>query len=463
MTDRPNIVLLVAEDTGRHHGCYGDLLQLTPNIDRLAAEGCRFDAGISHSPVCSPSRAGLVTGQYPTKIRAHHHRSKLVSPPRLVTHELRDAGYFVCWPGKQDFNFDPRESFRDCDRPWEADLREGRVPRDRPLFLYANLGVTHESGMWPAEHPEWADRPEAVQTDAELDSLGVEVDPAAVPVPPYLPDTPEVRADIARYYHRLSVQDLMVKRVTDAIDAAGIRENTLVIYLADHGRGLPREKRWLYEAGIHVPLIVRWPEQIEAGSVRTDPVGWVDVPRTLLSVAGVEAPAEYDGQVFLGRQADALREYAFAARDRMDETQDTCRAAHDGRYLYIRNLQPDRPYAQRNKYMEYMPTMHALREGRAAGTLKGATGVFMTDSKPVDELYDTQADPHCVRNLAAEPSQAARVQRMRAAVEAWMRHTDDPGTRPEQDLIEAGVVEDVLGSMRARVALLPERYSMGMK
>lgn len=454
-----DIVLLVGEDTGRHQGCYGDPLGLTPRIDALAAEGCRFTNAISHAPVCSPSRCGLVTGQYPTKIGTHHHRSRLLSPPRLFTHELRDAGYHVVWPKKTDFNFEPLPEWRDSDRPWVDDLANGLLPTDRPLLLYQNLELTHESGMWSSGGP--AHRPQPVGTYAELDHLAPPVDPAHVPVPAYLPDTPEVRQDVARYYHRLAVQDLMVGRILDAIDASGRRDRTIVVYLTDHGRGLPREKRWLYEAGIHLPLIIRAPGLVTAGSIRDDLVAWVDIAPTLLSLAGAPIPNSYDGQVFLGPDRAERRRCAFAARDRMDETYDAVRAARDERYLYLRNLHPDLPYAQRNEYMEYMPSMAVLRELRAQGRLSGAASLLMTDTKPPEELYDTQRDPECVHNLAADEASRSQLARLRDELDRWMRQTGDLGLVPERRLIEQGLVDDELARMRRFVKPLPERYAIG--
>lgn len=452
MSDRPNIILLVGEDTGRHQRCYGDPCAITPRIDALAAEGCRFTRAISHSPVCSPSRCGLVTGQYPTKTGGLHHRSRMQQPPRVFTQDLRDAGYFVAWPGKTDFNFTPQDGWRDSDQLWIADLAAGRLPKDRPWFVYQNLEVTHESGMWPISSP--APGVQGVRSDDELDSLAPQFDPATVPVPAYLPDTQAVREDVARYYHRLAVQDLMVGRVLDALDASGRRDDTLVIYLSDHGRGLPREKRWLYEAGIHLPLILRGPG-VAPGSVRDDLVGWVDVAPTILSLAGAAIPKEYDGQVFFGPHRAAPRQYAYAARDRMDETQDAARAVRDERFLYIRNLHPDRPYLLPNRYMEHMPTLHSLRQQHNAGKLTPEAAAFTADRKPAEELYDTAADPDCVHNLAADASHGRKLAELRGALDWWLAKTNDLGLLPERDLIERGIIDD-------EMARLQQKYATGV-
>jgi N-sulfoglucosamine sulfohydrolase len=449
---KPNIMLLVAEDTGRHHGCYGDPVGRTPAIDHLAAQGARYTQACSTAPVCAPARSSLVTGRYPWALGTHHMRSTLLRPPQLFTEALREAGYFVNWANKTDFNFEPPVSFADERSEWFDALASGSL-NGRPWFLYHNFGVTHESSIWP----------ETWSTEVAPRLPAEQQDPSRVPVPSYLPDTPEVRADLARYYDALAVQDQQVGRALAALEASGEAENTLVIYLSDHGRGLPREKRWCYGAGVHLPLIVRWPGKIAPGSVNEELVNWVDLAPTFLSVAGAPPDPAHHGRDFLGANAAATppRACCFAGRDRMDEAFDRVRAAYDGRFHYIRNDFPDLPYAQRVTYMERQATTMVLRQRGADGQLPPAAQAWLARRKPAEELYDAAEDPDMVNNLAADPGHATTLARLRSALEENLARFGDLGRRSERSLIDQGLVADRLPEYAARLEPLPEHLQIG--
>ena len=464
---QPNILMLVGEDTGRHLGCYADPDAVTPNLDGLAAEGVRFDEAYATAPVCAPSRSTLITGQYPQKIGTHHMRSKLLSPPRLFTQDLRDVGYHVNWWGKLDFNFDPDAAFgedgwRDDQTDWKSRLAAGDLP-DQPWLLYTNLPITHESGIWPDD--EHDGRPSNGARYSFGKGAFVDVprvhDPDTVHVPAYFPDTAAVRQDIAQHADNVTYLDTQIGEILEALDRSGQRDNMIVIFLADHGRGLPREKRWCYTAGLHMPLIVRWPNGLKAGTADDRLVSWVDLAPTILSLAGAPIPADYDGVAFLGEAADEPRSVVFAGRDRIDEAFDRQRAARDHQYHYIRNFYPRLPYAQRATYHEFLRTMRELRRLHAAGELTGDAGVFMQETKPPEELYDTRADPDCVRNLADDPHHAAARARLAAEVDAWIERTGDLGAIPERDLIERGWVADQLEGYRSQIQPLPPEHRLG--
>ena len=280
-------MFLQCEDIWRHLGCYGDAYARTPNMDQLASEGARYTHAISHSPVCAPSRGGMVIGCYPWTVGNHLMRCTLVDPPRMFTHELMDAGYHVSWPTKLDFNFEPTEGWCSDTEDWWK-----KPAPDRPFFLYRNFDLTHESRMF-RQVPEWHGTdfpcPDAFRHD-----------PAGAPVPPYLPDTPELRRQVATYHDAMSAIDYQIGECLRWLDETGQSDNTIVILLSDHGRGLPREKRWCYDAGLHLPLLIRWPDTIQPGSVEDKLVAWVDIAPTILSLAGVAVPDHYQGQVFLG-------------------------------------------------------------------------------------------------------------------------------------------------------------------
>lgn len=445
--ERPNIVWIVGEDMGPELGCYGDAYARTPSLDRLASEGARFTRCFTHAPVCAPSRSGLITGRFPTSIGSHHMRSKLLAPPPTFTSLLRQCGYKVYWPGKTDFNFDvPADAF-DSKTNW---LKQ--FPKERPFFAYMNFTVSHESQIRTS-------KTQFAKNTARL-KPGQRHDPAKAVLPPYYPDSPVIRRDWANYYDLCSQVDHLASDILQALDKHGVASNTVVFFFGDHGRGLPRAKRWLYDSGIHVPLLVRWPGVIPPGSVREDLVCFLDFAPTVLSLAGAEVPKAFDGQIFLGPHRAPDRKYIFAARDRMDETYDRIRAVRDARFKYIRNFHPELPYAQRIDYMELMPTMRAWRELRARGSLNGPQKLFFAKTKPPEELYDLDADPHEIQNLAAAPERAAKLAEMRMVLDDWLRGTKDLGAVPERELVERGLVADKLTEYDKRVKPLPKRLQI---
>jgi N-sulfoglucosamine sulfohydrolase len=437
---RPNIIWLVLDDASPALGSYGDAQAITPNMDRLAREGVRFTHAFTHTPVCAPSRFGLVTGKYPTTAGAHHMRSLLINPPTTFMQLLRASGYFVAWPGKVDFNFDPGglsalpEGAADSTAQWR-----GGPPPKQPFFAYLNLGVTHKA---------------QVRGDAQLHAKNTARlkpaefhDPAKVRVPSFLPDAPEVRKDLAQFYDLMTAADYTVGDVLEWLDKNGLAGNTIVFVFGDHGTGMPRSKRWVYDSGIRVPLVIRWPGHIPPNSVRDDLVAFIDFAPTLLSIAGVDIPRTMQGQVFLGDKRAKEREYIFATRDRMDETFDRIRAVREKRYEYIRNFHPELPYAQVNAYNEQNPTMRAWRQLHAEGKLTGAPEAFFAPRKPPEELYDTDADPDEIHNLAADPKYRTILERMRGVLDKWIKETKDLGEVPEEELVKRGILRAQRGGV----------------
>jgi arylsulfatase A-like enzyme len=262
----------------------------------------------------------------------------------------------VAWPTKTDFNFKDVPDFADSRQSWLA-----KAPPAGPFFAYINLFVTHESQVRN-------DGNKFAQNTARL-TPGQRHDPAKLTLPPFWPDAPEVRRELANYYDLVTAVDYGVGDVLKWLEDNKLTENTIVIFFGDHGRGMPRFKRWCYDSGVHVPLLVRWPGKIAPASVREDLVGFVDLPATMLSLAGVPVPNSFDGQVFLGPDTAPERHYVYAHRDFMDETFDRIRSVRDKRWHYLRNFHPELPYSQRNDYMEIGKTMQVWREWNAAGKL----------------------------------------------------------------------------------------------
>ena len=417
--DRPNILWISCEDISPSLGCYGDKYSTSPNIDGLAAQGVVFRRCFSHAGVCAVARSGLITGVYPVSIGSQHMRSRIVPPPnvRCFTEYLRAAGYYCTNRSKTDYNFEPPLTAWDESGRKSTDW-SGRA-KGQPFFSVINLTVSHESKI-----------------RAKFDKLIH--DPDGVSLPPYIPDTPAARRDRARYYDIITLMDTQVGRILARLKADGLDKNTIVMFWGDHGEGLPRGKRWIYDSGIHVPLVVRWPGQIQPGTTRDDLVCFLDFPATALSLAGVTPPGHMHGQVILGQHTAEPRRYLFAHRDRMDEAYDLIRAVRDQRYKYIRNLMPGRTRAQNIDYMNKMPTMIDMRRLNAAGKLGTvALRQYFEPTKPDEELYDLDSDPFEVKNLASDPAHAAALKRLRGELENWQDKIGDQGLVPEALLVEA--------------------------
>ena len=414
---RPNVLWLISEDTGPEFGCYGYPLVHTPNVDGLARQGARFTNACTTGAVCSASRSAFMTGMYQTTIGAHHHRSHrkdgytLPDGVQVFTKYFRDAGYYtaLCGPHKKtDWNFKPKNKPYDGNK-WE-DLKN-----HQPFFAQYQFGETHRKFKHCPDHP---------------------VDPAKVTVPPYYPDHPVARKDWALYLETVNVLDQKIGKVLADLDEWGLAENTIVIYFGDHGRAHARGKQWLYDGGIHVPLVIRAPGLTEPGTVIEEPVSAIDFGPTCLRLCGIEPPGHMQGRVFLGPNRDAPRDVVFAARDRCDETVDRIRCVRSQRWKYIRNFMPERAYLQLNRYKERSYPMIALmRALHKEGKLTAAQQPFMAETRPKEELYDLKADPWEVHNLAAAPEHQAVLTRMRNRLDAWIEETRDMGEAPEDSAI----------------------------
>ncbi len=441
--NRLNLIWIVLDDISPNLGCYGDAQAITPNMDRVAREGARFTRAFTHAPVCAPSRSGLMTGMYPTTMGSHHMRSKLINPPEVFTKYLRDAGYQVAWPGKVDWNFDDGGTdptkFNYQPNAQQVDSRKdwlNEAPPSKPFFHYLNLNITHESQTR-------ADAALHAKNTARLKPHEFHK-PANMKLPAFYPDAPEIRKDLSQYYDDITAADYIVGDVLAWLEKYKVAENTVVMIFGDHGRGMPRSKRWLWDSGIRVPLVVRWPGKLKPNTVREDLVCFLDFAPTTLSLAGAEIPARMQGQIILGDKTAKPRQYVFSARDRMDEVYDRIRSVRGTRFHYLRNFAPELPYAQFLAYNEQNPTMQVWRRLNDAGKLIGAPALFWAKTKPKEELYDTLKDSDEINNLANDPKHQKTLQAMRGALDKWIVETKDLGELPEVELIKRGIVKDVL-------------------
>ena len=430
--DGPNFLWIVMEDVSPRFGCYGDDVARTPNVDALAAEGRRYPNAFCTAGVCAPSRASLVTGMYPSAVGSHHMRTEThdveglpdpydAVPPHYVTafsEHLRQDGYYCTLDSKTDYQFG--EPFTMWDHHGEgAGWWDEEREDDQPFFAMMTNGVTHESGMWSPEDGGEIEDPET--------------DPDAVSVPPYLPDTEPTRIAIARHYDNVATADAWIGDLLSRLEADGHADDTVVVLTADHGEGLPRKKRWPYDSGTNVPLVVRWPGETD-GEECHDLVSLIDLPATTLSIAGVDVPPYAHGRPFFGPDAGREeREYVFTTRDRYDEEYDMVRSVRDGRFRYVRNYYPERPYVLHIPYRNRHPAMRELLRLHAEDELDDVQRRWFAPSRPAEELYDLRADPHEIDNLADDPAYRDVLARFRTVLEEWRHRTGDFGAAEEDE------------------------------
>lgn len=432
--DRPNILWLVAEDLSAIIPPFGDNTVATPNLTRLANEGVRFTQVFSSSGVCAPSRAALATGMYQNRIGAQHMRTTNIAnygveglvpyeavPPAYVkmhSEYFREAGYYASNNAKEDYQFQKTVTAWD-DSSATAHWRNRA--EGQPFFSVFNFGITHESQVWAqASNP--------LLVDEDLD----------VPIPPYLPATEIARSDIRRVYSNIVAMDRQVGDILGQLEEDGLLESTIIFWYSDHGGPLPRQKRLLYDSGIHVPLIIRFPDQYRAGQTDDQLISFVDFKSTALSLAGIQPPDYVDGRSFLGDYEDSMpREYVHAAADRFDSKYDMVRAVRDERFKYLRNFKPEIPYYLPLEYRERMPIMQELLRLRDSGTLNESQAQWFRESKESEELFDLENDPHELINLASNPLYDKKLAELRSELDRWIEQIDDKGFMPESELIES--------------------------
>ncbi len=435
--ERPNIVWISVEDMSPWLGCYGDETVPTPNVDSLAARGTRYTKAYANAPVCAPARATLITGCYATAIGAMHMRtgkpstaalasnpsaydgipSYEATPPaevRCFPELLRAAGYYCTNASKRDYQF------KEPPTVWDASGGKAhwknRPDKEQPFFAVFNLTMTHESGAFKKNKR----RPKVA-------------DPATVSVPPYYPDTPIVREDIARTYDNIAAMDARVGKILGELEAAGHFEDTIIVFFSDHGVGLPRGKRYVYASGTHVPLIVSHPGAEAKVTERL--VSFVDFAPTTLSLAGIEPPAWMMGHAFDGAHEDAAQPFVFFHADRMDAETDCSRAVTDGQHRYIRNYMPELPRLYPVAYAESIPMMAELHALRASGEATAAQWQIVSETKAPVELYATTADPHEITNLIETDKATELAAPLRAALDTWIESTGDLGLMPEGEMV----------------------------
>lgn len=433
-SSRPNILWISCEDISPHLGCYGDPHAMTPNLDRLATEGVRFSHVFTAAGVCAPCRSTIITGLYQNSIGTHHMRCDATLPDWLQPFPmlLRQAGYYCTNNSKTDYQFSQPANRQIWDESSGEAHWKKRKDDTQPFFAVFNFTGCHESGI----------AGEAKYRSVTKDLLPAQRQDAAklTTLPPYYPDTPITREDWKRNYELITAMDAWAGALIEELKEAGEYENTIIFFWSDHGVGLPRAKRWLYDSGTHIPMIVRIPDRFRtgdqgrAGRVDDQLVNSVDFGPTVLNLAGVSVPDYVQGRAFLGKNLTEPREYVYGARDRMDERYDIIRSVRDKRFRYLRNFEPLKPYYQYMNTAEQGATMREIRRVQAAGTMSEIVAQFAAAQKPAEELYDVLNDPHEIHNLADDPEYAERLKKMRLQLQSWQFDVGDVGLIPEAEI-----------------------------
>lgn len=422
----PNILWIVSEDNSPIAGAYGDDFATTPNMDKLAEDGFLYTNAHANAPVCAPARNTIITGVYANSngnqyMRSNYEVSDVI---KFFPLYLREIGYYVTNNAKEDYNIAENQTREIWDESNSQAHYRNREP-GQPFFAVFNNHQSHEGTIHSLKPVE------------ELRHS-----PDEVTLPPYHPDTPEIRRDWAQYYDNIEDMDQWIGQMLQELQESGEAENTIIFYYGDHGGVLPRSKRFVYETGTRVPFIVHIPEKFnhfwpsEQSGIEIDrPISFVDLAPTLLSIVGISIPEFMQGEPFLGDQKTPNPEYIFMFRDRMDERYDMSRAVRDHQYRYIRNYMPYRIYGQHIEYLWRAASMRSWEETCNAGNCNEVQERFW-NPKPVEELYYTENDPWEVNNLAEDPAYRDVLERMRKANREWVLSIKDTGFIPEAELLD---------------------------
>lgn len=441
MPERPNILWLTYEDTSPQFvSCYGMTpVATTPRIDAVARDGVRFDNAYAVAPVCSASRTALITGVCNEATGLGHHRSKYPLARETIKgfpYYLRQAGYYVTNNLKTDYNVvDEPDFIRETwDRSdWEAHWRHR--PDDRPFFSVFNMMDSHQSRTmtkpwrWFEEH-----------VLGELPG-GEVVEPGEIAMPPFFRDTPEMRRHVSRVYNSLRLCDRRIGERLDELAADGLTDETIIFCFADHGEGIPRGKANGIGFGYRAAFVAWFPERYRhlspwgTATVTDELISFEDLAPTMLALAGLDPPSHMTGRALLGDRRQDPPEVIFASRNRLDDTPDCCRSAMDGRFVYTRNFFPHFPEVKYQKYADVGEIMRQIRRDHAAGLLDETQAGMLEPRRPVETLYDLQADPWETRDLSADAAYANDLRRLREATLRRMREVRDVMLLPERDMI----------------------------
>ncbi len=436
-TKQPNILWIVSEDNSPYLGCYGDKYATTPTLDKLASEGVLYKNAFANAPVCAAARSTIITGMYPTTMGTQNMRSKYNIPEfiKFFPEYLKKEGYYTTNNSKTDYNTIIPKGV------WDESSKQAHYKnrgKGQPFFAIFNIGVSHESSLHKTKPAnELSHNPEKVN------------------LPPYHPDTPEMRHDWAQFYDKIEDMDNQVAKILEELEEAGLAENTIVAYYSDHGGIVTRSKRFVYETGTRVPMIWRFPKKYKdlapaKPNTQLDRlVSFVDLAPTMLSITGIKIPDYMQGQPFLGNQQTKAREYVHLFSDRMDERFDKVRAVRNKQYRYIKNYMPHHIYGAHLTYLWNAPSTRAWEEAYLSGNCNKTQSVFWNE-KPTEELYDVLKDPWEVNNLAKDPTYADVLKRLKTEANNWMSINFDSGLIPEGELVNINEEQFIYDYIRSK-------------
>ena len=436
-SERPNILWITAEDMSPTLGCYGDNFATSPNIDNLAKNSVRYINAFANAPVCSPSRSCLITGCYPTSLSTQQMRSGFTIPNQMRGFPalLRTRGYYTTNNVKTDYNTGNYAEI--IQASWSENSNtahwRNRPNKTQPFFSVFNLMTSHQSRsmVWPYERFKNEIQSQLIPDDVH--------DPANVPLPPYYPDTPLIRREIARFYDCVTAMDIQVGIILRQLKNDGLNENTIVFFYSDHGSGMPRHKRALLDSGMHVPLIIHFPKKwrhlapTQPGATTDRLVSFVDFAPTILNLIGIPIPNTMQGKPFLGENSTSKRRYVYGHRDRVDEVRDLARSVRDSRYLYIRNYMPHLGYNQPTAWPDKGEIRHEFYRIAKERKMTPEQWHFAGPNRPVEELYDCQTDPKNLKNLVKSKKHQNILFRLRSEHVRHITDTVDLGFLPESE------------------------------
>ncbi len=425
---KPNVVWIIVDDMSANFSCYGERAVQTPNVDRMAREGLRFTKTFVTAPVCSACRSALITGMYQTSIGAQNHRSgrgveKIHLPEGVepIPALFKRNGYYTAISGPLGEGKGDRLGKTDYNFEWDPAMYDGpdwsgRKP-GQPFFMQVQLpgGKAREGKNWPAR----------VRRE-----LGEPTREDAVQLAPYYPIDPVIIEDWARYLDSVRLTDKQVGDVIARLEKEGILDQTVVFFMTDHGISHARGKQFLYDEGLHVPLVIRGPG-IPRGAVRSDLISQIDLAPTSLALAGIPIPKSMEAKNLLATEGTD-RDAVFSARDRCDETVEHLRSVRTQRFKYVRNGYPERPMLQPNRYKDDKAIIKRLRELHAEGKLNDLhERILFAPTRPKEELYDLNDDPYELNNRAADPGYSGMLEKLRNRLDEWIEATGDKGRNPE--------------------------------
>jgi len=431
-TPRPNILLITSEDMTTLLGSYGDPNAHTPHLDAFARQSIQFTHAFATAPVCSPARSCIITGHQAVSLGTQHLRSEISIPEEIrpFPKYLREAGYFTSNNAKEDYNFSDTTI-------WDISSSKAHWserPENQPFFSVFNLNLTHQSGIF-GDDSVYEARIRAFAPFVHR------ISPDSLQLPPYYPDTPEIRKMWARYYTNVGIIDYQFSQILQELEEDGLADNTLVFFFSDHGTGLPRGKRALYDSGLKIPLLVRIPPKyadrfdFSPGTKEGSMVSFLDFAPTVLQIAGVALPQRLRGKAFVTESPVQERAYVYGTSDRVDEGYEMSRTIRTQDYRYIRNFMPHLPLLQPNFYTDQSRIMQELHRMRSFSNLSPAQLTMFATERPVEELYYLADDPHEVNNLVADPQYQEVLTNLRQKLEQELLEIHDTGLMPEPDML----------------------------